>query len=158
MLAEDRKTALHQDFDKEGHQIYLPMGSRMEQEADELVMKYLCGWADKDLLTRLNFAIAGFCFCFALYFISETTLFFENTAQYFTGMQPPSSQLYDKSIERFLANHYVLLCLLGPSLVLVLTANFYIQYYWKDLQNFSKCQQGKRCRSPTKQPSKSSVG
>ena len=143
MLAEDRKTALLQDFDKEGHQIFVPMASQREKEADELVMKYLCGWADKDLLTRANFAIAGFCFCFALYVISETTLFFENTAQFFTGMQPPTAQLMDKSMERFLANNYVLLCLLGPSLVLALTANFYIQYYWRDLQNLSKCERTK---------------
>ena len=86
MLADDRKTSLLQDTHEKVSTLAVLAGSRQEQEADELVMKYLCGWADKDLLTRANFAIAGFAFCFGLYFISETTLFFENTAQYFTGI------------------------------------------------------------------------
>jgi hypothetical protein len=131
------------------------LGSKKEQETDALVAQHLCGWACKCLLTRVNFMIAGLCFTLALYVLSETTLFFENTAQFFTGMQPPTPRFNDKSVEQFLARHYVLICLLGPILVVIVSLSFYFQYYSRELTRLCKCQQicGRfSCSDRTPQP------
>ena len=140
MLAEDRKTALPQDFDEQGHKIDIDMGSLGEREADAILAKLLCGWAcNKCFVTRFNFLIAGLCFTLALYVISETTLFFEQAAHFLTGLELPTAQMADKSFEKFLETHYVQICLLGPALVFGVALSFYCQIYSGYLKGLCKC-------------------
>ena len=77
--------------------------------------------------------IAGLIFTFTLYVLSETTFFFERIAEFFTGIQPPATAKSDKSLERFFADHYTKLCMVGPALVFILVAYFYIRVYSRKL-------------------------
>lgn len=129
MLDDDRKHAKEQDFDVHGHAIRLNKGSTGEQEADAFLEHQLCGWACKCFLTRLNFLIAGLCFTFVLYTLSETTTFFETISHKLTGLELPETTLADKSLERFLSTHYMPLCLFGPAVVVSLAAVFYLRNY-----------------------------
>jgi len=129
MLSDKRRQAIEQDFDEHGHNIDLHAGSTRERQADAILHTHMCGWACKCLLTRLNFAIAGICFTFVLYVLSETTTFFETISHKLTGLDLPQASLSDKSFERFLASHYALLCLFGPCVVLTVAAIFYLQQF-----------------------------
>lgn len=157
MLNDDRKTSKPQTFDEHGYSTGMTTGSKKEHETDELIQMHLCGWACKCFVTRLNFLIAGLVFTFAMYMLSETTLFFERTSNFFTGIQSPAPNGQEKSVERFFANHYTMICLFGPTMVIILVAMFYIRHYSRKLNHLCKCSQAcgfflpLRCCSPVTQ-------
>jgi len=71
--------------------------------------------------------------------LSETTSFFENIAHMFTGMAVPDAHVADKSLERFLAKYYLVLCLFGPIVVLCVASAFYLRHFAKKINRHCSC-------------------
>ena len=93
------------------------------------VKEIVCGWACDCLLTRLNIAI-GIAFCaVSLFVIFETTYLFENISDLLTGNNSNPDGLYTKqlgqgkSIDALLANKELLLCLVFPTVGILLYAS-----------------------------------
>lgn len=115
---------------------------------DEYIHSHLCGWACACAMTRMNFVIAGLTFSFILYFLSETTLMFEQTANFFTGMPIPEAKAEEKSVERFLEGHYMLLCTMGPGLITAIALNFYLRKLASKMGSVCQCWRAKGLLSP----------
>ena len=122
MLADDRKSAIPQEFDMQNH-------SDDETLAFESLKMAMCGWSCKCLLTRLNFLLAGIVFTLVLYVLSETSLVFESISSFFTGREILESERESKSSKLFLESHYELGCLLGPMILFSICTLTYIQSY-----------------------------
>lgn len=143
MLNDDRKTSRPQDFDKQKQEVSCIAGSKAEQEMDEYVQQNLCGWACSCAVTRMNFAIGTIALTAILYFLSETTLMFEQIANFFTGIPIPEAKSEEKSIERFLEDHYMQLCLIGPCLIVIIALNFYLNKFSGKLSSVTECSRAK---------------
>ena len=90
-----------------------------EKKAGWSCRNFFFGWACDCLTTRQNFVIGAFLFTTIMYVLAETTYTFEHV-QAFLLRQPVQKGLpEEKSLEKFLDRHYLVICLIGPILGLI---------------------------------------
>lgn len=129
MLANDRKSAIPQDFD---------MQSQYDDDlvAYESLKQAMCGWSCRCLLTRLNCLLAGITITLLLYVLSETTLIFESVGNFFTGSEMQENAHKSKSLASFLKSHHEIVCMLGPLILMSFVMVTYMQKYASDCSNY----------------------
>ena len=79
------------------------------------------------MLTRMNYTIGLFVFTLTAYVLFETTYIFENIRSILLNRPIEEGNPEAKSFGRFLEEHYLAICLIGPILAIGMSIVYYLK-------------------------------
>ena len=94
----------------------------------------ILGWACTCMLTRMNYTIGLCAFTLTAYVLFETTYVFENIRSILLNRPIEEGNPDGKSLGRFLEEHYLAICLIGPIIAIGMSILYYLKVCKEELK------------------------